>query len=117
MSGMDSATDFQSVLGELRDELDALDERLVTLLRERADVIRRVIERKTQHGLGPVDLKREKEMLSRIRTQAVSVGLDPEIATRVLRAVIEAFTETEAKTLGSGSPSAGSPLGVPAGPD
>ena len=100
---MDSRTNFQAVLGDLRAELDALDTRLVVLLKERADVIRQVIRQKAEHGLGPVDLKREREMLSRIEEQAASVGLEPQIASRILRAVIEAFTELEAKTLDSGA--------------
>ena len=100
---MDSRTDFQSVLGDLRAELDALDARLVGLLKERAEVIRQVIRQKAEHGLGPVDLKREKEMLARIEEQAESIGLEPEIASRILRAVIEAFTELEARTLDSGA--------------
>jgi chorismate mutase len=99
---MDSNTDFQLVLGDLRAELDALDGRLVILLKERADVISQVIQQKAEHGLGPVDRKREREMLSRIEKQASSVGLDPQIASRILKAVIEAFTELEAKTLDPG---------------
>ena len=91
------------MLGELRAELDALDTRLVILLKERADVIRQVIRQKAEHGLGPVDLKREEEMLGRIEEEAASVGLEPRVATRVLRAVIEAFTELEAKTLDTGA--------------
>ena len=99
---MDPTTDFQSVLADLRAELDALDARLVMLLKERDDVIRQVIQQKVEHGLGPVDPEREKEMLSRIEEKAASVGLEPQIATRILRAVIEAFTDLEAKTLDSG---------------
>ena len=98
---MDSRTDFQSVLGDLRAELDALDARLVGLLKERAEVIRQVIRQKAEHGLGPVDLTREKEMLARIEEQAASVGLEPQIASRILRAVIDVFTELEAEALDS----------------
>lgn len=91
--------DFQSVLSDLRAELDALDRRLVLLLKERSDVIDRVIQRKSTSGLGPVDLKREDAMLSRIEQEADAVGLDPQLARQILRAVIEAFTEREARTL------------------
>jgi isochorismate pyruvate lyase len=96
---MDGA-DFQSLLGDLREELDVLDRRLVLLLKERADVIDRVIERKAASGLGPVDIKREQTMLDRIAAQAADVGLDPHLARQILRAVIEAFTEREARELG-----------------
>jgi chorismate mutase len=91
--------EFQSVLSDLRAELDNLDTRLVMLLKERADVIARVIQRKRAARLGPVDATREDEMLSRIAAQAESVGLDQRIATQVLRAVIEAFTVLEAASL------------------
>jgi chorismate mutase len=102
MFDMDAA-DFQSVLGDLRAQLDALDARLVLLLQERATVIRQVIQRKKASGLGPVDLEREEQMLSRIAEQAASVGLDPQIATRVLRAIIDAFTALESDALAPGS--------------
>lgn len=92
--------DFQSVLGDLRSELDALDRRLVLLLKERADVIARVIERKSAAGLGPVDIDRERAMLAAIEAQAEEVGLDPKVAAQILRAIIEAFTELETRQLG-----------------
>jgi chorismate mutase len=95
--------DFQSVLGDLRAQLDDLDARLVLLLKERAEVIQRVIERKKAAALGPVDLKREEDMLDQIACRAESVGLDPQIATRILRAVIDAFTELEAEGLDTGA--------------
>ena len=102
MAAMDD-TNFQAVLADLRAQLDAIDERLVLLLKERAEVIRQVIQRKQASGLGPVDLAREEEMLDRIAARAKSVGLDPDIAIRVLRAIIDAFTALEAATLGSPS--------------
>lgn len=95
--------DFQSVLGDLRARLDALDTRLVLLLKERADVIDEVIRRKTAAGLGPVDLEREERMLASFAAQAEGVGLDPDIATRILRAVIDAFTALESRALDPGS--------------
>ena len=98
MTRMDG-DDFHSVIGDLRAELDALDVRLVFLLKERSDVIDQVIERKAAAGLGPVDRQREAEMLAGIAEQARSVGLDPEVATRILRAVIDAFTERESQAL------------------
>lgn len=101
MSGVDG-TDFQSVLGDLRAALDEMDDRLVVLLKERGDVIRQVIERKTAAGLGPVDPRREEEMLARVASRAESVGLDPRVARRILRAVIDAFTELEAEALRQG---------------
>ncbi len=92
--------DFQALLGDLRQELDVLDRQLVLLLKERADVINRVIERKAASGLAPVDIKREQAMLTRIAAQAEEVGLDPQLARQILRAVIEAFTELEMRELG-----------------
>ena len=99
MSSVDGDADYQAVLGGLRAQLDDLDTRLVSLLKERADVIGQVIRQKAAHGLGPVDLKREGDMLARIEAQAASVGLDPKVARQVLKAVIAAFTDVEATAL------------------
>lgn len=99
MSGMVDA-DFQSLLGDLREELDSLDRRLVLLLKERADVIDRVIQRKAASGLGPVDVEREQAMLTSIAARAEEVGLDPDLARQILTAVIEAFTAREKRQLG-----------------
>jgi chorismate mutase len=47
-----------------------------------------------------VDRPREEQMLDRVGDIAAQGGLDPRIARRVLRSVIDAFTLLEVEQLG-----------------
>ena len=93
-----SSTD--DALSDIRERLDDIDSRLVSLLRERAELIREVIDFKQAQGMGVVDRGREDAMLARIAAMASDRGLDPRIAQQVLRAVIDAFTLLEVEQLG-----------------
>jgi chorismate mutase len=97
---MASQTGPHGDLAEIRERLDELDRRLVELLSERGHIIGQVIEFKRVHGMSVVDREREGAMFTRIEGLASGYGLDPRIARRVLRAVIDAFTLVEAEQLG-----------------
>jgi chorismate mutase len=96
----DRAVD-QSVLTDIRERLDVLDERLVEVLNERCLLIGEVIRYKRSCGMPVVDRSREDAMLTRIEDLASAKGLDPRIARQVLRAVIDSFTLLEVEQLGS----------------
>ncbi len=87
-------------LTDIRARLDDVDARLVGLLAERGGLIREVIDFKRTQRMGVVDRGREDDMLGRIGALASERGLDPRIARRVLRAVIDAFTLLEVEQLG-----------------
>jgi len=91
-----------AALETIRERLDDVDRRLVTLLAERAELIGEVIDFKRAVGMSVVDRVREDEMLARIEAMASQVGLDPRMARQVLRAVIDAFTLLEVEQLGGG---------------
>ena len=88
-------------LPETRRRLDAIDDQLVDVLRERLRLIEDVVRYKRAHGMAVVDRSREDEMLARVERVAAGKGLDPRIARQVLRAVIDAFTLLELEQLGS----------------
>ena len=87
-------------LSDIRERLDDIDSRLVSLLTERAELIREVIDFKRAQGMAVVDRGREDAMLARIGVLASDRGLDPRIAQQVMRAVIDAFTLLEVEQLG-----------------
>jgi chorismate mutase len=89
-----------TTLADFRRQLDELDTRLMTLLLERQTVIRQVIEFKKPRGIPAVHLDREDAMLERASNMATDIGLDPQVARQVLRAVIDAFTRLEREQLG-----------------
>jgi isochorismate pyruvate lyase len=87
-------------LEAIRARLDVVDRRLVDVLTERAGLIAEVIHYKRAHAMGVVDRPREEQMLDRVGDIAAQGGLDPRIARRVLRSVIDAFTLLEVEQLG-----------------
>jgi chorismate mutase len=96
-SGADEPT-----LIEIRLRLDLVDQALVEVLNERALLIGEVIRYKRSRGMAVVDRPREDAMLAGIEQVASARGLDPRIARKVLRSVIDAFTLLEVEELGPG---------------
>ncbi|MGO9874540.1 MAG: chorismate mutase [Acidimicrobiia bacterium] len=88
-------------LRDTRRKLDALDDQLVDVLRERLRLIEEVVRYKRAQGMAVVDRSREDEMLARVERVAAGKGLDPRIGRQVLRSVIDAFTLLEVERLGN----------------
>jgi len=99
---MAARADHEPDLNDIRRRLDAVDEQLLDVLRDRGQLIADVIHYKRAHAMAVVDRSREDEMLSRIAALATAKGLDPRIARQVLRAVIDSFTLLEVEQLGDG---------------
>ena len=87
-------------LEDARSALDALDVALVQLLAQRSQVILDVIRYKRANSVAVLDRGREDAMLAKIERVAAREDLDPRIARRVLRSVIDAFTLLEVEALG-----------------
>jgi chorismate mutase len=87
-------------LGDIREQIDAVDRRLVGLLAERARLVGGVVRYKRAHRMAVVDRGREDEMLARIATLAKDEGVDPRVAQQVLRTIIDGFTLLEVEELG-----------------
>ena len=82
---MDEADELES----LRQQIDAVDERLVALLAERFRITRRVGRIKADRGLPPQDALREAQIDAKIRRLANEFDLDEGMVSDVLRAVID----------------------------
>lgn len=75
-------------LENLRAALDAVDDRLVALLAERAALVDAVWRLKRRRGLDVRDAQREVAMRARLSTVATAHGLDPAAVLRVFDTVI-----------------------------
>ncbi|MFV0405560.1 MAG: chorismate mutase [Propioniciclava sp.] len=75
-------------LAALRASIDNLDTSLVCLLAERFKVTQRVGVLKATSGLPAADPERERNQIERLRTLAVSTGLDPEFAEKFLTFIV-----------------------------
>jgi chorismate mutase len=85
---------------DIRQQIDDVDRRLVSLLGERARLVEGVVHYKRAHHMAVVDRGREDEMLGRIAEIAKDEGVDPRVAQQVLRTIIDGFTLLEVEELG-----------------
>ncbi len=78
-------------IDDLRSRIDALDERIVELLNERASCALRIGEIKQQLGLEIYQPERESQVLSHVREHGVATGgpLGGEALTRLFERIID----------------------------
>jgi len=75
-------------LDDLRKDLSAVDRQLVELIAERQRIVSEIGRHKLASGSGTRDYAREKDVLDMGRTQAVDLGIDPDLVEDVLRKLI-----------------------------
>lgn len=75
-------------LEDLRKEIDAVDEKIVSLLSERQRVIAQVRSFKKAHNLPIYHPAREEDLISKRRGQASDAGLNPDVVEDIFRTVI-----------------------------
>ncbi len=85
---------------ELRAAIDELDARLVALLARRAGYIDRASEIKLDIDLPARIPVRVEEVVSHVRARAEQEGLDPDLAERLWRQLIDWSIAREAQVLG-----------------
>jgi len=88
-------------LTEYRESIDNLDAALIALLAERFKITKKVGLYKAQASLPERDLAREQTQIAKIEALSRSAGLRPEVATSVLRVIIDHVVE-EHKELKNG---------------
>jgi len=75
-------------LGELRYDIDNLDNQLILLLAERFRLTEKVGIYKTKNNLDVKDNKRELEQFNRIKDLSLKYGLNPDYATIIYECII-----------------------------
>ncbi|PID36641.1 MAG: chorismate mutase [Rhodobacterales bacterium] len=91
-------------MAELRVEIDALDRELVALLARRAGYIDRAAELKPGEALPARIPARVEDVVSKVRAAAQAAGLDPDLAERLWRQLIEWSIAREEVVLGPDVP-------------
>lgn len=83
-------------LPSLRDRIDGIDERILSLLRERMDVVRDVAMAKRETRAAIRDPKREQQLVEARRTRAAKLGLAPDAVEAIYRQVMLASRDYQA---------------------
>lgn len=88
-------------MAALRARIDALDEKLVALLAERSTLIDHAVTIKSKVGLPARIDARVEEVVANARREAERQGLDPDLAEKLWRMMVDHFIAQEDAQLGS----------------
>ncbi|MEX0350436.1 MAG: chorismate mutase [Paracoccaceae bacterium] len=86
---------------DLRVQIDRLDQQLVELLLDRARYIDRASQLKPGEGLPARIPDRVEEVVANVRARAGQSGLDPDLAERLWRILIDWSIAREERVLGT----------------
>jgi chorismate mutase / prephenate dehydrogenase len=86
-------------LGGLRQDIDAIDARIVSLLVDRQQVVRHVAALKKTRNLPVYHPAREEDLISRRRQQAMDAGLDPDFIEEIYRTIIRRSRVTQTHSM------------------
>ena len=78
----------------LRKKLDAIDNKLLNLLKIRANHVKKVLSLK-EYKKEIIDRKRINLILKNVKTKSIKKGIDPRISNRIWKNMIYAFIEYE----------------------
>ncbi|QOQ75272.1 chorismate mutase [Pseudomonas poae] len=83
-----------TTLEEVRDNIDRLDQQIVTLLAERGGYVSQAARFKKDTD-GVKAPQRVEQVIAKVRGLSETVGANPEVTDQVYRAMIAAFIEQE----------------------
>ncbi len=72
----------------LRKKIDALDAKIVLLLKERMDLCKSIGAIKIKYGLAVKDQRREDEVYLHVMAKALEVGLNPQRVEAIFKDII-----------------------------
>jgi chorismate mutase/prephenate dehydrogenase len=91
--------DIDPALCGLREDIDAIDAQIVSLLVDRQQVVRRVAALKKARNLPVYHPAREEDLISRRRLQAMDASLDPDFIEEIYRTIIRRSRVTQTRSL------------------
>ena len=80
--------DIEHELDQLRQKIDAIDDRFVSLLAERRELVEEVIQLKKKYRLPVYHPAREENLISQRRKQGSGEGLDPDFIEELYRLIL-----------------------------
>ena len=71
-----------------RKKIDAIDEKIVLLLKQRMDLCRQIGAIKAEKGLAVKDIRREDAVYLNVMAKALEVSLDPQKVEEIFKDII-----------------------------
>lgn len=90
---------LETLLGEARGRIDAIDEEILRLLGARQMAVAEVAEVKKDHGLPVYHPAREEDLLSRRRAEADRLGLDADMVEEIFRTLLRGSRVSQSLTM------------------
>ena len=79
-------------LKKARDRIDALDSRIFELIKQRTNVVKKMLKLKESKNQ-IVDQKRIKRILREIKKKSIKNNIDPKITARIWRSMIWSYVD------------------------
>jgi chorismate mutase/prephenate dehydrogenase len=98
MSDQSSVTPDE-LLAKSREEIDSIDAGILKLLAQRRYAVGEVVRIKKDHGLPVYHPSREEDLISRRRSDAKALGLEPDMVEDILRTVLRGSRITQTRSL------------------
>ncbi len=81
-------------LDEVRDEIDKVDEQIIKLIASRKNYVKQAA--KFKHSIDEIKAdERVADVLNKVRHQALSLSLSPNLVTEIYQRMIDDMVETE----------------------
>ncbi|MEG3091606.1 chorismate mutase [Sphingomonas sp. PB1R3] len=96
VSAQGQATSCCRTLGEVRTNIDRIDDQILHLMAERSRYVAQAGRFKTS-AASVRDEARIHQILTRIREKAAREGVEPDVAEATFRAMVEGFTTEESR--------------------
>jgi chorismate mutase len=76
-------------LEEFRNEIRDIDLKILDLIKERLEIAKKIGSYKKEHNYPIKNVKVEEKVIERAKNHALSLGIPTELATKVIRILIE----------------------------
>ena len=85
---------YNQKLNNIRQKLDKLDIQLLKIIKQRKNLVNKVLKLKTKKNQ-IVDKKRIKKILKKINIKSKNMNIDPKITEKIWKSMIKAFIDFE----------------------
>lgn len=82
-------------LGQIRSEIDSIDNKIISLLAKRVSLVKRIGEYKNRYNRKILDLDRIKQMLKEKEKLAKRLDLDVDLVNNIFKKIIEDSMKTQ----------------------